>query len=296
MRPRPCHPSLLFLALAPLLSGCAWLNTFTPDGQARGVVEELREVTMERERLRRQVIDALIAQYLSQVRLTQEAELNELEAQLTLQIYRRVQARTDKERATAKSQLETALLPTLERIRTDIVKENDLIATGQGGSEAKRNQLQVQMAATIVAVQTELERINEEMRSQMDQAREGKLHELEDMMLLLRRDALIEPENVAEEMRGDMESALQAELYLAAVDKGFDQILVYIDNYGAPTLSLSGLLGDAAGGRLVKLVEGKVEQAGDSLRGSIDKALDRFELPGSRFGDDLASTGSGSGS
>lgn len=272
---------LAALSLLPLVSGCC--ASAAAKQSAQSVVEEMGQAAERREEAFEELVGQFIQTYYARLESEAEAKWQQKRLELREEVSRRVEAKRTELMNYVLLELDSALGPAVKKLSEDLDKENQLIAEGAGDVN-RRNDLALQMAATIAMSQETATKIQQTATMELGKLEKRALARIDENMANLPFEWSAE----AEALKTFSEwKRAKGTAYLDGFDTAIKELTRFIHAKSAPALFLEGLLGEDLGGQLFGTLESLAsEKLGDLEKLADDKLKD---LEG-KFADELTET------
>jgi len=263
MKPIVLFVPIALLSLGPL-SGCC--TSAESRNAAQGVVEELARTARDRERTHETLLRQVLVDYWTRVRDEATAKWSARKAELKLDVTERTLAKQAELSNYVRTEMNQALGPRIQQTSAALDDAKARLAAGAGG-EDKKNELALQLAATMSFSQKAVFDLDAEVTTALATVRKDMLALIDSEMATVPGtwDPAGQAEVLVQELHGKTDSE-----YLKAVDKGAAELTRFIHLQSAPALLLKGLLGDDLGGSLVTKLQSTAEAKLKDLAASAE--------------------------
>lgn len=255
--------ALLLAGASAVLPGCCASQAARTT--ASSLVDEVEASTLRREDDYQTALRSVAEQYFTALRDRLKAETAARRATLSLEVWRKADAKRLELDNRFAAELEQALGPSLARMSREIEEEQKK-PERSSASQDREIFLRGQLAATLAYAQREHAKLVDELQKKIADRRDEILRTVESQLA----DSIVSLDPAAEATKAiaDWKSGLGDE-YARNLRAAAREINRFIQTDSALSLVLKGLSGGAGSGSLIALLTGKAEDLTDSLAGTI---------------------------
>jgi hypothetical protein len=266
--------TLLIASVATFASSC---TPYAARQAAQTVVEELQLAVVNRERAHEDFLRKVLVQHFAHLRGEAEAKWYRSRAELKLLVVEKVAAKEAEFATYTRSEIDQALGSRVEAMSKELDDAKQEFAAGLGG-EDKKNELALQLAATMAHAQKAVADLDNETKNALASVRTAILAEIDAGMATVPGDW--DASALAEASLAELKSQTDME-FLLAFDKGANELIRFIHLEAAPSLVLKGLVGDTLGSKVVtsleKIATGKLGDLETKAREKVREFQTKFE-------------------